>query len=306
MRLEKIIIIVGPTASGKSELAVKLAKLLKGEVVSADSRQIYQGLNIGSGKVPGRWRRSGSSSVFLYKNVVHHCIDTINPKKQVSVAQFQKAANKAVKNIIRRGHVPIICGGTAHWVDGLVYNQKFPRVKPDLKLRTQLERKTTAQLYSQLKKLDPDRAKNIDAKNPRRLIRALEIVLTTGQVVPQLKQKTQYDALWLGIKVDQETLAKKIDKRLKQWLKQGLLHEIEILHKQGISWQQIEQFGLDYKFGTLYLQDQISYDDMVTKSATSIKQYAKRQMTWWKRNKEIRWVQPTKTLTLAKRFIKKE
>ncbi len=286
MTSEKIIIIVGPTASGKSELAVKMAKSLKGEVVSADSRQIYEGLDIGSGKVAGRWRNGN----YYYKGVRHHLIDIINPKRAVSAAQFQKLAKRAIKGILSRGHVPIICGGTAHWIDAVVYDQKFPKVKPDLKLRAKLERKSTQQLFAQLKKLDPARAGTIDAKNPRRLIRALEIVLTTGKAVPRLIQKPKFDAQWVGIKVDPATLSKKIEKRLQQWLKQGLLKEIEALHKKGVPWRQIEQFGLDYKFGALYLQGQISYDDMTAQSALSIKRYAKRQMTWWKRNKKIKWV----------------
>ncbi len=292
MQREKIIIIVGPTASGKSELAVRLAKKLKGEIISADSRQIYKGLNLGTGKVQGQWR----GKAYYYKSVRHHVIDVVDPKQQVSAAQFQKLANRAIKDILKRSKTPIICGGTAHWIDAAVFQQKFPQVKPNVALREKLEKKSTSQLFTQLKKLDPERAKTIDAHNPRRLIRALEIVMTTGRAVPVLKQSSPYDVVWIGLKPDWTTLNKKIELRLKQWLKDGLLHEIEILHEQGLSWQRIESLGLEYTFGALNLQGKLSYNEMLEKSATSIKRYSKRQMTWWKRNKDIQWIKNERQL----------
>ncbi len=296
MTREKLIIIIGPTASGKSELAVKLAKRIKGEVISADSRQIYRGLNLGTGKVAGKWQGKGALRQFVYKNTIHHCIDLTNPKKQVSAAQFQKLASRAIKQILQRGNTPIICGGTAHWIDAVVYKQKFPQVKPNLKLRNQLEKKSVSQLFARLKKLDPQRAKTIDPKNPRRLIRALEIVLTTGQSIPELQQTSSYDLVWIGLKPDWETLNKKIDLRLKQRLKAGMLHEIEILHEQGLSWQRLEDFGLEYKFGALNLQGKLSYNDMLEQLASAIKRYSKRQMTWWKRNPNILWIKNERQL----------
>jgi tRNA dimethylallyltransferase len=297
MKGEKIIIIVGPTASGKSELAVKTAKSARGEIISADSRQIYKGLNIGSGKVPGRWRQGR----YFYKGIAHHLLDIADPKKQVSAAQFQKLANRAIKDIIARGKIPIICGGTAHWIDAVVFAQKFPSVKPDLKLRAQLEKQSIAQLFVRLKKLDPARAKNIDSRNPRRLVRALEIVLTTGQAVPALEQTAKFDALWLGLKLDQEILYKKIDKRMRAWFKQGLLEEIGALHEQSLSWQRLESFGLEYKFGALYLQGKITREEMLVQTSSAIKHYAKRQMTWWKRNTAIKWLEPNRVLAAVKK-----
>jgi len=296
MQHEKIIIIIGPTASGKSELAVKLAKEFKGEIISADSRQVYRQLDIGSGKVPGRWQGSGKNRRFMYKGIAHYGIDIVDPKKTVSVAQFQRVATKALRDIRRRGKLPIICGGTAHWVDAVVYDQKFPRVQPNLKLRAQLEKKSVPQLYAQLKQLDPVRAKNIDRRNPRRLIRALEIVLTTGQAIPKLEQTSRYHALWIGLKPAQTTLYKKIDQRLKGWFKQGLLQEVENLHQQGLSWTRVEQFGLEYKAVALYLQNKIDRAEMLRQSSSSIKHYAKRQMTWWKRNPDINWIRSERQL----------
>lgn len=296
----KILVVVGPTASGKSELAVKLAKKFNGEIISADSRQIYKGLDIGAGKVEGSWNKN----VFTYKDVSHYLIDEASPKTQYSVARFQKQANKTIRQILKQGKLPIICGGTGHWVDAVVFNEVLPAVKPNIKLRQELEKFSTEELYQRLLKLDPDRAKDIDAKNPRRLIRALEIVLTTGKPVPKPKNKPAYEAIWLGIKPNQDVLHEKIEKRLKQRLKQGLVEEVEELHQNGLSWKRLEEFGLEYKFTSLYLQGEISQEEMFDQLFSSIKQYAKRQLTWWKRNSEIHWSSnPSELLRLAKELL---
>jgi tRNA dimethylallyltransferase len=295
MASEKILIIVGPTASGKSELAVKLARHFNGEIISADSRQIYRGLDIGSGKVEGMWKsggregKRGGKKVFLYKSVPHYLIDEASPRVQYSVARFQREGSKVIKDILRRGKLPIICGGTAHWVDALVYGQSLPAVKPNAKLRKQLEKLSLIQLYAKLKKLDPERAAEIDANNPRRLIRALEIVMTTGKPVPKQAQQSRYDAMWLGIKTDQKSLEGKIQKRLRARIKAGMIKEVKKLRKQGLSWKRLESFGLEYKFVTLYLQGKLSRLEMEAQLLLAIRQFAKRQMTWWKRNANIYW-----------------
>ncbi len=314
-----IIIVVGPTASGKSELAVRIAKKVNGEIISADSRQIYKGLDIGTGKISGAWHKSKIDGrqflIYKYRDIIHYGIDIANPFKQYSAGQFQKYAEKIIANVYGRGKIPILCGGTGHWIDAVVFGQAFPEVKPNKKLRASLQKKTTAQLFAQLQQLDPDRAASIDRKNPRRLIRALEIVLSTGKTVPKLQQSSKYDVLWLGIKTDQKLLHKKIEQRLKQRLKAGMLDEIKTLHQQGIdsskfpspisrervaraklgtgeglSWKRLESFGLEYKFGALYLQKKINKKEFIDQLSTAIKQYSKRQMTWWKRNKLIHWI----------------
>lgn len=296
----KIFVVVGPTASGKSELAVKLAKKYNGEIISADSRQIYRGLDIGSGKVEGKWKQG----TFVYKNIPHYLIDQVSPRGQYSVAKFQKQATKLIADVQQRGKLPIICGGTGHWIDAVVFAQVLPAVKPNTKLRAKLNQMSVKQLFAKLQKLDPERAKTIDSKNPRRLIRALEIVLSTGNPVPKTKVVQKYDALWLGTNHDKETLHDKIEKRLKSRLKQGLIKEVTKLHEQGLSWKKLESFGLEYKFVALYLQNKLSEAEMKEQLLRAIKQYAKRQLTWWKRNQEIHWsVEPEKLLTLAKKLI---
>lgn len=306
-----IIVVVGPTASGKSELAVKLAKKFNGEIISADSRQIYRGLDIGSGKVAGKWK----GDVYSYKDVPHYLIDEASPRLQYSVARFKKQTNKVIADIIARGKLPIICGGTGHWIDAVVFNETLPAVKPNAKLRSELNKLSTEELFKRLKKLDPERATNIDQHNPRRLVRALEIVMTTGQPVPKRLtlpspqvgrvREGMYNTIWLGIKPSPELLRAKIEKRLKQRLKQGLVEEVRQLHANKMSWKKLEDFGLEYKFAALYLQAKISEQEMFDQLLRAIKQYAKRQFTWWKRNPNIHWSDnPSKLITLAKELLK--
>ena len=285
-----LIAVVGPTASGKSELAVKLAKKYHGEVISADSRQVYRGMDIGSGKIEGKIQ----GFQYTYKSIPHYGIDIASPRSQYSVARFQKYADKVITEIIKRGKVPIICGGTGYWIDAVVYNQHLPAVKPNSQLRKKLEKLSTTELFAKLKKLDPTRAQNIDAKNPRRLIRALEIVLSTGKPVPVSSMQTKYDIIWLGITHDKEALEKRIDKRLGERLNLGMTKEIEKLRKGGLSWKRLEDFGLEYKYIALYLQSKLSHEQMVEQLSTAIKQYAKRQITWFKRNKNIHWIKNSK------------
>ncbi|MFH1346933.1 MAG: tRNA (adenosine(37)-N6)-dimethylallyltransferase MiaA [Spirochaetota bacterium] len=285
----KIIVILGPTASGKSNLAVQLAKKFKGEIISADSRQVYKGLNIGSGKITKK----------EMQGIPHYLLDVASPKHTFTVSQYQKLAGKAIKKILKKGKIPIICGGTGFYIDALIYNYKLPEVPPQPKLRKELEKKSTDVLFKQLKKLDPVRAKNIDKFNKRRLIRALEIVLTTKKPVPILftslsGSKQNYDVLFIGTKKTQEELKKLIAKRLKKRLKNGMIEEIEKLHKQGVSWERLESFGLEYRFIAKYLQNKINYEEMKNLIQKESEHYAKRQMTWFKRNKNINWIESYK------------
>lgn len=311
----KIIVVIGPTASGKSEYAVKLAKKYNGEIISADSRQVYKGLDIGTGKVPGHWvslknrgrGRSGTGSkVFVYKDIPHHCIDYISPKKQYAVTDFKCDAELAIEDIISRGKTPIICGGTGLYVDAVLFNQSIPEVEPDPAYRKKLEAKSTAQLFALLSKRDPVRARTIDAHNPRRLIRALEIIHATGKPVPPLqatpnmtymtyKSNTSHTTYnthgpnTLRVEIHylqpaRAVLYKKIEKRLNEWLKKELLFtEIKKLRADGVTWKRIMEFGLEYKYASEYLRGKIDYPTMYAQSLKSIQQYAKRQETWFKK-----------------------
>jgi tRNA dimethylallyltransferase len=296
----KLLVILGPTASGKTDLSIKLAKKYKGEIVSADSRQIYKGLDVGSGKITKK----------EMQGVPHYLLDVANPKRRFTVAQYQKLALKAIKNIQQKNKLPILVGGTGFYIQSIVEGIIIPEVKPDLKLRKELEKLTTEQMFEKLKKLDPKRAKNIDKQNPRRLIRALEIVLTTKKPVGDVRRcnnLTTSDVLILGVKKSPEKLKKLINKRLLKRLKNNaLINEVKKLHNSGLSWKRLEEFGLEYRFVAQYLQNKISLDEMKEKIRQESWHYAKRQMTWFKRDKRIHWIGSGKEAkSLIDNFLRK-
>jgi len=321
----KLITIVGPTASGKSEMAVKLALRLGSgqakkrfgingaEVISADSRQVYKGMDIGTGKVTPDTKNSSNFStgqakkkyIFTHKGIPHYCIDIASPKRRFTVVQYRKLALKAINKIFKKNKVPILCGGTGFYIQAVVDGIVIPEIKPDWKLRRKLEKKSIEKLYKMLKKLDPKRAKTIEIKNKRRLIRALEIIIKTKKPVPALKKKPlPCSVLMVGIKKSPEELKKLIKKRFLKWLKDGFLKEIEKLKKSGLSWKKIEEFGIHYRVVAQYLQKQISYQEMMESSLKELQNYVKRQMTWFKRDKRIHWVKSYKEAEkLVKNFL---
>ncbi|MEA3452993.1 MAG: tRNA (adenosine(37)-N6)-dimethylallyltransferase MiaA [Patescibacteria group bacterium] len=292
---KKLVVILGPNASGKSSLAVYLAKEFNGEVISADSRQVYKGMDIGSGKIMTKEMQS----------IPHHLLDVASPKRRFTVTQYQKKANNAIKQIYKNGNLPIICGGTGFYIQSVVDGIIIPKVKPDWKFRNLLEKKSTDQLVQMLKYLDSKRAKNIDKHNRRRLIRAIEIVVKTKKSVPVLKKDKKFNTLILGVRRDKLVLQKRIKERLEKRLKQGMIKEVVQLKKTGLSWKRIEEFGLEYKFIAYYLQDKMKYDEMIERLQKAIENYAKRQMTWFKRDKQIHWIENKKTAKkLVKKFLK--
>lgn len=280
-KASKLIVILGPTASGKSELAIKLAKKFDGEVVSADSRQIYKGLDIGTGKITKR----------EMKGIPHYLLNVVSPKKRFTVTEYRKLAINAIDKIMKKGKVPILCGGTGFYLQAVVDGIVIPEVPPDWKLRKKLEKKSAKELYKILKRLDPARAKTIEKGNPRRLIRAIEIVMKTKKPVPVLKKNPlPYPVLMLGIKKEKKELSFLIKKRFLKWLKMGLVEEVKRLRKSRLSWKKIEDFGIHYRVISQYLQKKINRKKMVEDSLKEIKNYAKRQMTWWKSDKRIKWI----------------
>lgn len=281
----KVLVVVGPTASGKSDLAVALAKKLDGEIISADSRQIYKDLNIGSAKVRGRWRRG----VFYYKNIPHYLLDEVPPNRVFTVSEFKNQAKKIIKNIVSRGKIPIVAGGTGFWVDSLIYDFNFPEVPPNKKLRRQLGKKTPASLFKILQKIDPERSRSIDKNNPRRLIRAIEIAKVLGKV-PQLKKKHPYRTIWLGLRPPRKILEKNIAKRAKSMLKRGLVSEVKKLLQQKIKRGRIKEFGFEYDLTLDYLNSRFTQKEFLRALVKETWRYAVRQMRWFKRNREIYWL----------------
>lgn len=283
----KVIVILGQTATGKSALAVKIALRLRsgpsaqkrgGEIISADSRQIYKNLNIGTGKIEKK----------EMKGISHYLIDIVSPKKKFTVVEYQKKAIYAMNNIIKRGKTPIICGGTGFYIDAITKGFIFPKVHPNKKLRKSLEKKNLPELLKTLKELDRKRAKNIDVKNKVRLIRAIEIAQALGKV-PQITEKIPpYKFIKIGLYLPLEKLKKKVEKRVKQMFKDGLLSEIKKLKQAGVSEKRLKEFGFEYFKPT---------EDKVIKETLK---YAKRQMTWFKRDKNIKWLDASKKLDLTK------
>lgn len=280
MQKQKVIVILGPTATGKSNLAVKIAKKIDGEVISADSRQIYKGLDIGTGKITKK----------EMKGVPHHLLDVTNPKRKFTVAEYQKLTNSAIAEIVNKGKIPIICGGTGFYIDAITKGIIFPEVPPNSKLHKKLYSKSVIVLFEYLKKLDPRRAKDIKNKNEQnnkvRIIRAIEIAKALGKV-PQLKYDTSsaraesvssYKFIKIGLYLSPDKLKKKIEKRVKKMFKDGLLNEIKKLKKSGISKKRLKELGFEY--------DSPTYEKVVRETI----KYTKRQMTWFKRDKEIRWI----------------
>lgn len=308
---DKIIVILGPTASGKSELAVKIAKKFNGEIISADSRQVYKGLDIGSGKIP-RDKYMEVRLPYIYKGVIHHLIDVASPKKVFTVTQYQKLARKAIEKILDKNKIPIICGGTGLYVDSIIYNHQFPNVPPQPKLRKEMEKLSTEKLFEKLQKLDPQRAKNIDKYNRRRLIRALEICLITEKPIPvNIGAESAYSIsdksasiLMIGIKKSPEELKKLIKKRLSKRLKIGMVKEIENLHEKGLSWKRLDDLGLEYRYISRYLRDLINKKEMEELILKESYKYAKRQITWFQKEKNIFWIKSGReVIKLTEKFL---
>lgn len=294
---KKLIVILGPTASGKSALAVNLAQKFNGEVVSADSRQVYRGMDLGSGKITKK----------EMKGVRHHLLDVASPQKRFHVVQYRKLAQKSIAQIMKRGKIPILCGGTGFYLQAVIDGIVIPSVKPDWQLRSRLERFSTEELFEKLKKLDPKRAKTIDKYNRRRLVRSLEIILKTKKPILALEKKPlPYPVLIIGIKKTYDELQKLIAKRLQKRLEIGMVAEVKNLHEKGVSWERLEEFGLEYRFIAQYLQNKLSYETMLQFIQKETEHFAKRQMFWFKRDKRIRWVKNQKEVEkLVKIFTKK-
>lgn len=298
MKPDKLIAILGPTASGKSALTVKLAKKFNSEVISADSRQVYKGLDLASGKVSKK----------EMAGILHHCLDVASLRTRYTAAEWKKCAELAIKEIQKKGKLPIVVGGTAFYIRALINKSAIPEVKPNWKLRKQLEKKSVDELFKILKKLDPRRASTIEQKNKRRLIRAMEIVKTTGDPVPlltrhrmsnqltrhpmsgQFETRNDFDVLILGIRRDNNNLERRIENRLKKRLAQGMIKEIKKLHDQGVSWRRLEELGLEPRWIARFLQDKIPKSEMETGIIRDSLKFVRHQMAWWKKDTRIHWV----------------
>ena len=278
--LPKLIVIAGTNASGKSGLGIELAARYGGEVVSADSRQVFRGLDLGSGKITPEET----------KGVPHHLIDVVDAGSFYSMADFQKQAFEAIDGIIARGRLPFLVGGTGLYVasvaDGYVMSDRMP----DLAYRNELEKLTTEELYAMLRNIVPDT--DVDSRNRNRVMRVLEKIHDGDDITPS--KKPRYETLRLGVTWDREILRQRIDERLDRRLEQGMIEEVDQLLKSGVSETFMIKLGLEYKFITQYLKGEYSsLEEMKELLATAIKQFAKRQMTWFRRDDSIHWLDMT-------------
>lgn len=321
--LPNIVVIVGPTASGKSDLAIKLAQKYNGEIISADSRQIYTGMNIGTAKPPispARPSRAGAklsvptavgTSKPVYScGISHHLIDIKNPNEEYSVAEYKKECLEKIYDILRRKKLPIIVGGTGLYVKAVVDNLKIPEIKANPKLRSELEKELKENglehLYQKLLKLDPEAAYIIDPKNPRRVIRALEITLESNKPFSQQREKGAklFDVLKIGVAVASTKLKKKIGSRVDAMLKDGLVDEVQNLIKQyPLDTSAFEAIG--YREIIEYFKLKKTLKEAIEEIKQNTWQYAKRQLTWFKADKEINWIKNKgEAERLLRRFVR--
>lgn len=269
----KVIVVAGPTASGKSDFAVQLALERNGEIISADSRQVYRGLDIGTGKITQE----------EMCGVPHHMLDVVDVGDEFSVAEYARLAKPILEDIFARDKTAIICGGTGQYIDALIYDIELPQVPPNQGLRAELEKKSVDELYAELAQKDPYRADTVDRHNKVRLVRALEIVYEMGHVPKLHEPKLLYDVEFYLMHPPREVLRARIEKRLASRLDHGMLDECKKLLDGGVTHEQLEKLGLEYRYMSRYLRGEISYEQCIQELTSKIHQYAKRQDTWNKK-----------------------
>ncbi len=278
--LPRMVAVVGTNASGKSSLGVRLAQRFGGEIVSADSRQVFRGLDLGSGKISPEETRG----------VPHHLLDVCEPNDFFSMADFQNLAYRAIDGILARGRVPFLVGGTGLYVASVTEGYQLSDRVPNLAYREELETKTTPELYEMLASAVP--GVEIDRNNRNRVMRALEKLESGDTQMPSREAK--YRVLKLGVSWDRETLKKRIDERLERRMNEGMVDEVRTLIKNGASHEFLMKLGLEYRFLTRYLDGEFASEQEMTEAlSAAIKKFAKRQMTWFRRDPDIHWLDMT-------------
>ena len=297
--MRKLLVIVGPTASGKTQLGIDLAKRFDGEVVSVDSRQVYRGMDVGTGKIKGEkleignWKLGkGLPMALVVDGVPHWGIDLVEPDAEYSVADFKKYAEEKIVEISKRGKLPILVGGTGLWVRAVVDDLNLTETARNDELRDRLEARHLDDLFAEYKRLDPDGAELIDRQNKRRVVRALEVTIATGKPFSaQLKRGTsKYDLLEIGILVDRDVLNERINDRVEVMVATGLVDEVRRLHESyGCDVESMT--GIGYRQVCAFLDGSRPIADAVEETKKATRAYAKRQMTWFRRDDRVRWIE---------------
>lgn len=278
-----LIVILGPTASGKTSLAIDLARKFRGEIICADSRSVYKKLDLGTAK----------PSEEEQKLVPHHLLDIVKPEEHFSVAEFKKLAEEKIADIWSRGKIPFLVGGSGLYIDSVIYGYDIPEVAPDQKLRDKLEKLSTEELFKNILEKDPEFSKKVDKNNKRRLIRALEVMEKTGQKFSKLRKKNppKYNLLILGIDLPREELYQKIDARVDSRVKAGMIEEVrDLIEKDKIDMTWLDDLGLEYRYLTRYILGRMTKEDAIQELKFAIHNFVRRQMTWFRKNKKIQWI----------------
>ncbi|MGB5218033.1 MAG: tRNA (adenosine(37)-N6)-dimethylallyltransferase MiaA [Smithella sp.] len=284
---KNLIVILGPTASGKTRLAARLACDLKGEIVSADSRQVYQHMNIGTGKDLSEFEMNG-------REIPYHMIDVADPKDEFNLFEFQKRFYSIFRALRAKNTLPILVGGTGLYLESVLCDYDLPAAPIDEERRKTLRSKTKDELQKLLWELKPQMHNRTDLNDAERLIRAIEIELARKDADNLQSEKPEIDAAVFGIQWERSALRERITRRLEERLEQGMVDEVSRLHETGLSWTKLDSFGLEYRFISQYLQNQVTFDEMKSKLNTAIHQFAKRQETWFRRMEKkdvvINWI----------------
>ena len=287
----KLIVIVGPTASGKTSWSLRMAKKINGAIISADSRQIYKKMDIGTAKEKGEWRRVGLKKEYFVDGIKHYLVDFVDPGQQFTAVDWRDKAFKYIKLCYKNKQPPIVVGGTGLYLSALVDNYSIPKIPANKKLRESLSEKSAVELYHRLETLDTETAAVIDKNNKRRLIRALEVSILSGEPysMQRLKGEPSFDCLKIGIEVEREELHSRIEARVDNMIKIGLMEEVKALIRQGYAWSLPSMSGIGYKQFKEYLENKITREEVAANLKRDTKRYAKRQMTWFSRDKSIKW-----------------
>ena len=298
---KNLVVMLGPTASGKTQVAARLAWDLHGEIISADSRQVYRGMDIGTGKDLNQYIIDG-------EKIPYHMIDIIDPQEEFNLFEFQKRFYEIFSQIRNKGHLPILVGGTGLYLQSVLSRYEMPEALPEPELRKDLEQKSLEELKEIFFDFKPNLHNKTDSENKQRLIRAIEIELVRNKRNSEQKERPEIDAAVFGISCERSILRKRITLRLEERLKQGMIEEVERLHTVGLSWSRLDSFGLEYRYISQYLQNMISFDEMKIKLNTAIHQFAKRQETWFRRMERkgivIKWIQANEYDLLKESVIK--
>ena len=280
--MEKLVVIAGTNASGKSGLGIELALLYGGEIISADSRQVFKGLDLGSGKVTKE----------EMQGIPHHMIDVAKPNDFFSLKDFQTGAYEAIDDVINRGKIPFLVGGTGLYVNSVVDGYNLNGEKPDPKIRQKIYDLSIEEIKSRLKELNPSALERVDLNNKRRLERALERALTGNG--DELESVKKYDTLVLGVTWDRKVLYERIRERLDMRLSQGMIDEVKALREEGATDEFLYKLGLEYRYILMYLRGEFeSYEAFYDKLFMEIRHLAKEQMTWFRKRKDIVWIDMT-------------